>query len=98
MRDSRHRWTAAFLVFLGSWISGFFIIVTDAWMQHPVAYRVLANGAYEVTSIWNLLQNRWALLQYAHNMSGAVIAGAFVMGCNRGIPWRLNGDVSAAAM
>jgi cytochrome d ubiquinol oxidase subunit I len=43
-------------------------------MQHPVAYRVLANGSYEVTSFWNLLLNHWALLQYAHNMSGAVIA------------------------
>src|SRR5213594_2818592 len=31
-------WGAGFLVFLGSWISGFFIIVADAWMQHPVAY------------------------------------------------------------
>ena len=72
-------WWAAFLVFVGSWISGFFIIVTDAWMQHPVAYRVLANGSYEVTSFWKLLLNPWALLQYAHNMSGAVITAAFVM-------------------
>ena len=32
--------------FLGSWISGFFIIVTDAWMQHPVAYRLLPNGEF----------------------------------------------------
>src|SRR5215472_13551070 len=31
-------WLAAFLVFLGSWISGFFIIATNAWMQHPVGY------------------------------------------------------------
>jgi cytochrome d ubiquinol oxidase subunit I len=45
-------WASAFLVFVGSWISGFFIIVTNAWMQHPVAYRVLPNGAYEVTSFW----------------------------------------------
>ena len=72
-------WWAAFLVFVGSWISGFFIIVTDAWMQHPVAYRVLANGSYEVTSFWKLLLNPWALLQYAHNMSGAVITADFVM-------------------
>ena len=43
-------WGSAFLVFVGSWISGFFIIVTNAWMQHPVAYRVLPNGAFEVTS------------------------------------------------
>ncbi len=72
-------WASAFLVFLGSWISGFFIIVTNAWMQHPVAYDVLPNGSYSVTSFWGLLMNPWALLQYMHNMSGAVITGAFVM-------------------
>jgi cytochrome d ubiquinol oxidase subunit I len=72
-------WASAFLVFVGSWISGFFIIVTNAWMQHPVAYRVLSNGVYEVTSFWGLLTNPWALLQYSHNMSGAVITGSFVM-------------------
>jgi cytochrome bd ubiquinol oxidase subunit I len=72
-------WVSAFLVFVGSWISGFFIIITNAWMQHPVAYRVLPNGAYEVTSFWGLLTNPWGLLQYAHNMSGAVITGSFVM-------------------
>jgi cytochrome d ubiquinol oxidase subunit I len=72
-------WASAFLVFVGSWISGFFIIVTNAWMQHPVAYRILPNGVYEVTSFWGLLTNPWALLQYAHNMSGAVITAAFVM-------------------
>ena len=72
-------WGAAFLVFLGSWISGFFIIVTDAWMQHPVAYRLLPNGTYEVSSFWGLMMNPWAWLQYAHNMCGAVITAAFVM-------------------
>ncbi|HWY59915.1 MAG TPA: cytochrome ubiquinol oxidase subunit I [Terriglobales bacterium] len=72
-------WAAAFLVFVGSWISGFFIIVTNAWMQHPVAYQILPNGVYEVTSFWGLLTNPWGLLQYAHNMSGAVVTGAFVM-------------------
>ena len=74
-------WGSAFLVFVGSWISGFFIIVTNAWMQHPVAYTVLPNGSFEVTSFWGLLMNPWALLQYAHNMSGAVITGSFVMSC-----------------
>jgi len=72
-------WASAFLVFVVSWISGFFIIVTNAWMQHPVAYRILPNGVYEVTSFWDLLTNPWALLQYAHNMSGAVITASFVM-------------------
>ncbi|MGA7159351.1 MAG: cytochrome ubiquinol oxidase subunit I [Acidobacteriaceae bacterium] len=72
-------WGAAFLVFLGSWISGFFIIVTDAWMQHPVAYQLMPDGTYQVTSFWGLMMNPWAWLQYAHNMCGAVVTGAFVM-------------------
>jgi len=73
-----HWWTG-FMVFVGSWLSGFFIIVTDAWMQHPVAYTRLADGSYQVSSFSGLLLNPWALLQYAHNMSGAVITGTFVM-------------------
>ena len=67
------------MVLLGSWISGFFIIVTDAWMQHPVAYDRLPDGQFEVLSFWQLLLNPWALLQYVHNMTGAVVTGAFVM-------------------
>jgi len=75
----RGHWWAAFLVFLGSWLSGYFIIVTDAWMQHPVAFARGTDGSFQVTSFWGLLLNPWAQLQYAHNMSGAVITGAFVM-------------------
>ena len=72
-------WFSSVMVFVGSWISGYFIIVTDAWMQHPVAYDRLPNGQFEVLSFWQLLLNPWALLQYAHNMTGAVITGCFVM-------------------
>ena len=72
-------WWAAFLVFLGSWLSAYFIIVTDAWMQHPVAYQRMADGQFQVSSFWGLLLNPWAVLQFAHNMSGAVTTGVFVM-------------------
>jgi cytochrome d ubiquinol oxidase subunit I len=72
-------WFSAVMVFAGSWISGFFIIVTDAWMQHPVAYSRLPNGQFEVLSFWQLLLNPWGLFQYMHNMTGAVITASFVM-------------------
>src|SRR5215475_5725437 len=39
-------WWAGVAMFLGSWLSGYFIIVTDAWMQHPVAYTRLPDGSY----------------------------------------------------
>ncbi len=73
-----HWWTA-FAVFAGTWLSGYFIIVTDAWMQHPVAFARATDGSFQVTSFWGLLLNPWALIQYAHNMCGAVVTGAFVM-------------------
>jgi cytochrome d ubiquinol oxidase subunit I len=72
-------WFSAFMVFVGSWLSGYFIVATDAWMQHPVGYERLANGNFQITSFWSLVLNKWALFQYAHNMSGAAITGAFVM-------------------
>ena len=77
--SKRLHWFSAVMVWFGSWISGFFIIVTDAWMQHPVAYNRLPDGRFEVQSFWHLLLNPWALLQYIHNMTGAVITGSFVM-------------------
>jgi cytochrome d ubiquinol oxidase subunit I len=48
-------------------------------MQHPVAYDRLPDGRFEVLSFWRLLLNPWGLLQYMHNMTGAVITGSFVM-------------------
>jgi cytochrome d ubiquinol oxidase subunit I len=73
-----HR-ASAFLVCVGSWLSGFFIIVANAWMQHPVAYHQLPNGVFEVSSFWPLMLNPWAWLEYAHTMSAAVVTGSFVM-------------------
>ena len=39
LRPKAH-WVSAFLVFLGSWMSGYLIIATDAWMQHPTGYEL----------------------------------------------------------
>jgi cytochrome d ubiquinol oxidase subunit I len=72
-------WFAAFMVFVGSWASGFLIVATDAWMQNPVGYEKAADGSVQLASFWALLLNPWAWVQYAHTMSGAAITGAFVM-------------------
>src|ERR1700756_2588913 len=72
-------WLSAVAVFIGSWMSGYFIIATDAFMQHPAGYFRAADGTVQLSSFWALVLNPWAWWQYAHNMSGAVITGAFVM-------------------
>jgi cytochrome d ubiquinol oxidase subunit I len=70
---------AAFMVFLGSWLSGYFIIVTNAFMQHPVGHAVGRNATLQLSKFWEYLLNPWALWEYAHNMSAAVITGSFVV-------------------
>jgi len=72
-------WGTSVAVFIGSWLSGYFIIMADAWMQHPVAYSITADGQFSPTSFWGLLLNHWGLLEYMHTMSGAVITGSVVM-------------------
>jgi cytochrome d ubiquinol oxidase subunit I len=75
----RLHWLAAFLVFLGSWLSGFFIIATNAWMQHPVGYTVNPDGSFSLAGLTALLTNPWLIWQYLHNMTAAVVTASAVM-------------------
>ncbi len=75
----RAHWFSAVAVFLGSWLSGYFIVATDAFMQYPVGYYFASDGSVQLSSFWALVLNPWAGWQYAHTMTGAAITGAFVM-------------------
>lgn len=69
----------SFLLLLGTWLSGYFIICTNAFLQHPVGYRLDEQGMFHLTSVSALLTNPWAIKQYLHTMTGAVITGSFTM-------------------
>jgi cytochrome d ubiquinol oxidase subunit I len=75
----RGHWAAAFMVFLGSWLSGFFIVATNAWMQHPVGYTRGPGGEILLGSFTALLSNPWLRWQYPHTMIGSVLTAACVM-------------------
>jgi cytochrome d ubiquinol oxidase subunit I len=52
---------------LGSWLSAYFIIVANSWMQRPVGSDVVDNGEHaELTDVWALLSNRLAVWAYTH--------------------------------
>jgi cytochrome d ubiquinol oxidase subunit I len=70
---------SAVAVFVGSWLSGYFIVATDAWMQHPVGYTAAPDGSVQLSSLAALLFNRWAFWQYLHTMGGAAVTGAFAV-------------------
>ncbi len=68
-----------FLVFLGSWASGYFILATNAWMQHPVGYEVLENGKFILTHFSELFSNPWLLPAFLHNQMASLVTSSFVV-------------------
>lgn len=69
----------AVLVMTGSWLSGFFIVVTNAFMQHPTGQIVGDDGVMRLVSLGDYLTNPWALAEYAHTMTGSVVTASFVV-------------------
>jgi cytochrome d ubiquinol oxidase subunit I len=70
---------SGFLVFLGTWLSGLFIIATNAWMQHPVGYEILDNGRYVLTNFSELFFNPWLMPAYLHNQAASLVTASFVI-------------------
>jgi cytochrome d ubiquinol oxidase subunit I len=66
------------VVVAGSWLSGFFILVANSWMQHPVGYKIV-DGKAELTSVWALLSNGFALRAYVHVILAGLIFGSSVV-------------------
>jgi cytochrome d ubiquinol oxidase subunit I len=71
-------WLSALMVGCGAVLSGYFIVATDAWMQHPVGYQIV-GGRAELTSLWALLTNPYLRWQYPHVVSGSIVTGSMVM-------------------
>ncbi len=70
---------AAFFVFLGSWLSGVFILATNAWMQHPVGFEILDNGRYVLTHFGELFSNPWLIPAFLHNQMASIVTSSFVV-------------------
>lgn len=68
-----------FLVFLGSWASGFLIIATHSWMQYPVGYEVLENGKFVLNNFGALFGNPWLWPSYLHNQAASLVTSSFVV-------------------
>ncbi len=63
---------------VGTWLSGYFILVANSWMQHPVGYKIV-HGQAQLTSVWALLSNSFALRAYVHIILAGLIFGTTVV-------------------
>jgi len=75
----KSHFAAAVGVAMGSWISGFFILVTNAFMQNPSGYAIAADGSLRIASLSGFLLNPWALVQFCHNQAAALVTGSFAI-------------------
>jgi cytochrome d ubiquinol oxidase subunit I len=81
---------------LGSWLSGYFIIVSNAFMQHPVGYRLGDDGVLHLENFAAYMLNPWALWQFAHTMMASLVTASFVVAAV-GAYWSLLGRHAAHA-
>jgi cytochrome d ubiquinol oxidase subunit I len=66
-------------VAVGSWLSAYFILVTNAFMQHPSGHAVGSDGSLYLVDVRAYLSNGWALVEFAHNQAAALVTGAFAV-------------------
>jgi cytochrome d ubiquinol oxidase subunit I len=66
------------LVALGTWLSAYFILVVNSWMQHPVGYKIV-DGKAQLTGVGALLSNGFALRAWLHVILAGLIFGSMVM-------------------
>lgn len=72
-------WFSSLAVWVGSWLSGYLIVATDAWMQRPTGYTLGPKGEIILSSWTSLLFNEWAFWQFWHTILGGVVTGSFVV-------------------
>src|SRR5262249_52371505 len=54
-------------------------LVTNAFMQYPTGYAFAADGSLRVSSLGSYLLNPWALIEFFHNQTAAVVTGSFAI-------------------
>ncbi|BDD10809.1 cytochrome ubiquinol oxidase subunit I [Fulvitalea axinellae] len=71
------------MVFVGSMMSAFWIVVANSWQQTPVAYRIVTDDSgYSravITDFWAMVFNPSSMARFEHVLVGAFIQGAFLI-------------------
>lgn len=83
---------ALWLAVIGAHFSAFFIMAANAFMQHPVGYRVV-DGRPVLDDIGAVLTNPILLTHFPHTLMGAyAVGGGFLLGISWYHLWRRRAD------
>src|SRR4030095_10137905 len=81
----RKHFLATVAVAVGSWLSAYFILVTNAFMQPPVGYLGAPHGTRAIGDLSAYLLNPWAPVLFAHNQAAALVTGTFAVTADRAL-------------
>lgn len=66
------------LVVFGSMMSAMWILIANAFMQHPVGYEIV-NGRAQMTDFFALIKNHQFIYEFTHVITGAITMGGTVI-------------------
>ena len=75
-------WIASFFVFIGSSLSGLWILIANSWQQVPTAYVIKhtpLGPRAELTDFMKAVFNPLLVSQYTHTINSAIITGAYIV-------------------
>lgn len=70
------------MVSLGSMLSAVWIVVANSWQQTPAGFHIVGEGIHaraEITDFWAMIFNPSSVERLMHVLSGAWLAGAFLV-------------------
>ncbi len=70
--------TVMWLVAFASSLSAVWILIANAWMQHPVGYTI-RDGRAELVNFAAVVFQKFAIMEFLHTISGAYILSAFLV-------------------
>jgi cytochrome bd ubiquinol oxidase subunit I len=69
-----------YLVWLGTWLSAYFILSANSWMQHPVGYEINSQtGRAEATDIVDILSQGFLLFAWTHAILAGLVTASFLV-------------------
>ncbi len=69
-----------YLVWAGTWLSAFFILAANSWMQHPVGYEVNSQtGRAQANDIVDILFQKFVWYAWGHVLLAGLMTGGFLV-------------------
>jgi cytochrome d ubiquinol oxidase subunit I len=76
--SARIHLAAIWMVCIGTMLSAYFILAANAWMEHPVGYKI-EGGRAVMTNFWAVMSNSTLVGSFLHTVTAAIITSTMLV-------------------